>query len=153
MSELRPKIIFAIERGNTQASPFLHVTSQVETCVGIWQERRYLYQPVMVRFPKNAVPDDATFSFEQGERGHPLLNDQTGDSLEIVDALMKCRAYVQKDKEAVLLKRPSYGVEWFDVKENIWKVLQAPAAGQWFDVNAPAAPSQGGRRPARRGRR
>eukprot|EP00974_Lingulodinium_polyedra_P126825 11199740-Lingulodinium_polyedra.AAC.1 len=54
MPELRPKIIFPLERGNTQPSPFLRVTSQVETCVEIWQERRYLYQPVMVRFPKNA---------------------------------------------------------------------------------------------------
>eukprot|EP00974_Lingulodinium_polyedra_P100958 9782348-Lingulodinium_polyedra.AAC.1 len=59
----------------------------------IWSERRYLYQPVMVRFPMNAVPDTATFSFGQGERGHPLLNDQTGHSEEIVDALMKCRSY------------------------------------------------------------
>eukprot|EP00974_Lingulodinium_polyedra_P052159 5017915-Lingulodinium_polyedra.AAC.1 len=72
----------------------------------IWQERRYLYQPVMVRFPKDAVLDEATFSFEEGGRGHPLLNDHTGDALDITDALVKCRAYVQKDKEAVLLQRP-----------------------------------------------
>ena len=127
--ELRREISLAAERGNVRPSPFLHVTDQVKNAIKVWAERRQLYQPVMVRFPKEAVPPEATWAFTcqpGSKKGLQLLNEASDDDKDIEDALPAARAYVVKDREAVLLQHPSYGVEWFDVHSCTWKEAGEP---------------------------
>eukprot|EP00974_Lingulodinium_polyedra_P048694 4676473-Lingulodinium_polyedra.AAC.1 len=56
--EFRWQIIRAVRAGNFVPSSFLRVADRCLNAVHIWAERRELYQPMLVRFPKTAVRSD-----------------------------------------------------------------------------------------------
>ena len=97
-----------------------------------------MYRRVVVRFLKSTVPRDHTFAFSRCQKGRDLLNEDVNDSPSLQEALQLARIYVTKDKEAILLSRPSpYLTEWFDVATCLWRPVS-----EWGSSSASAARSR-----------
>ena len=114
--ELRVLVIKGIADGNDPAarSQFLHATDSLQRAQNIYMERRRLYQPVIVRWPFAAVPEEYRWDIGGGNtRARGKLGDEVGDPGEITAKLMLLRKYADKDREMILMRRPASNVTDF----------------------------------------
>ena len=105
--DLRREVLLAIATGNKTPSPFLHVTTDLNVARRIMQERASLYNGMVVRFPTSAISAQHTICICSDKARKQFLNQNDGDSEEVISHLYMARKFTQKDKEVLLLKRPS----------------------------------------------
>ena len=114
--ELRMLVIKGIADGNepTARSQFLHATDSLQRAQAIYMERRHLYQPVIVRWPFAAVPEEYRWDIGGGSmKARGRLQDEKDDPGDITGKLMRLRKYVDKDREMILMRRPASNVTDF----------------------------------------
>ena len=123
--ELRVLVIKGIADGNdpTARSQFLHATDSLQRAQNIYMERRRLYQPVIVRWPFAAVPEEYRWDIGGGSlKARGKLQDEDGDPGDIYGKLQRLRAYVDKDREIILMRRPaSHVTEFWCIYKQVWR--------------------------------
>ena len=86
-------------------------------------ERRQLYQPVIVRWPFAAVPEEYRWDIGGGSmKARGKLQDEKDDPGDITGKLMRLRKYVDKDWEMILMRRPaSHVTEFRCIYRKVWR--------------------------------
>ena len=114
--EFRLLVIKGIADGEDPAarSQFLHATDNLQRAQRIYMERRQLYQPVIVRWPFAAFPEEYRWDIGGGNmKARGKLQDEDGDPGGIYGKLQRLRAYVDKGREIILMRRPASHVTKF----------------------------------------
>ena len=122
--DLRLALIPAIAYGNREdrRSPFLHGTTKLSVARRIMLERGHMYSQVLVRWPLDAVPPKLCLEFGvPSKRRSQLITDTVDDPKHFEEALVRCRVFLVKDCEVVLLQAPSLDVvQVYDADNDSW---------------------------------
>ena len=152
--DLRNMVLTNIAHGNKVTSPFLHCSTDFQTCRRLSVERRRLYSGTIVRFNSKQLDDNCILRLDslQEQRKCKLLFERPEDTEADLANLRKARRFSFTDKEVLVMCSPTE-VQFVDnttgfplepaldmscnlVGEDGWYAFECPVSAREWHWNA-----------------